>query len=165
MFHQQLILLREIFQKNGYSENFTDRCFKLFLNRIHILKENVPTVDKKPQHLVLHYLGTISLQTRTNMQKSIKGILNCRKLQLVFKSQNKLCNNFHFKDLVPQIRTSGVFYNVFQCGLCNEFCYGECVRHLAVRSSEHIGISPLTNKRVQPRKDSAVCHHLLNCNY
>ena len=26
-------------------------------------------------------------------------------------------------------------------------------------------ISPLTNKRVQPRKDSAVYHHLLNCNY
>ena len=43
--------------------------------------------------------------------------------------------------------------------------YGECVRHLAVRSGEHIGISPLTSKRVQPRKDSAVCHHLLNCNY
>ena len=37
----------------------------------------------------------------------------------------------------------------------------ECVTHVAVRS----GISPLTNKRVKPRKDSAVCHHLLNCNY
>ena len=43
--------------------------------------------------------------------------------------------------------------------------YEECVRHLAVRSGEHIGISPLTKKRVQPRKDSAVCYHLLNCNY
>ena len=53
----------------------------------------------------------------------------------------------------------------FQCGLCNESNYGECVRHLAVRSGEHIGISSLTNKKVQPRKDSAVSHHLLNCNY
>ena len=32
--------------------------------------------------------------------------------------------------------------------------YGECVRHLG----ERIGISPLTSKRVQPRKDSTVCH-------
>ena len=40
-----------------------------------------------------------------------------------------------------------------------------CVRHLAVRSGEHIGISLLTNKRVQPRKDNAVCHHFLNCSY
>ena len=36
---------------------------------------------------------------------------------------------------------------------------------LALRSSEHIGVSPLTNKGVQPRKDSAVCHNLLNCKY
>ena len=61
MFHQQLILLREIFQKNGYPENFIDRCFKLFLNRIYILKENVPAVEKKPLRLVLPYLRTISL--------------------------------------------------------------------------------------------------------
>ena len=53
----------------------------------------------------------------------------------------------------------------FQCGLCNESHYGVCVRHFAVKSAEHIGISPLTNKRIQPRKDSAVCHHLLNCIY
>ena len=51
--HQQLILLREILQKNDYAENFIDRCFKLFLNRIHILKEKVPTVKKKPVRLFL----------------------------------------------------------------------------------------------------------------
>ena len=55
MYHQQLILLREIFQKNGYPENFVDRYFKLFFNRIDILKENVPTVEKKPLRLVLSY--------------------------------------------------------------------------------------------------------------
>ena len=86
MFHQQLTLLREIFQGNGYPENFIDRCFKLFLNRIHILKEKVPTVEKKPLRLVLPYSGTISLQTRTKLQKSIKGVLNCCKLQVIFKS-------------------------------------------------------------------------------
>ena len=98
------------------------------------------------------------------LKQSIKGVLNCCKLQFIFKSQNKLCNNFCFKDPVPQILTSGVVYK-FQRGLCNESYYGECVTHLAARSSEHIGISPLTNKRVQPRKDSVVCYHLLNCNY
>ena len=93
MFHQQLILLREIFQKSGYPENFIDRCFKLFLNRMHILIGKVPTIEK-PLQLVLPYLGTISLQIRTKLQKSIKGVLNCCKLQVIFKSQNKLCNNF-----------------------------------------------------------------------
>ena len=40
---------------------------------------------------------------------------------------------------------------------------GECVRHLTVRSDEHIGISPLTNKRVQTKTNSAVFHHFPNC--
>ena len=146
---------RKIFQKNGYPENFINRCFKLFLNRIHILKEKVPITEKKPLRLALPHLITISLHNRTKLQKSIKGVLNCCKLQVIFKIQNKLCNNFHFKDLVPQILTSGVVYR-FQCGLCNESYHGECVRHLAVRSGEHTG------KRVQPRN---ICHHFLNCNY
>ena len=124
IFHQQLIFLREIFQKNGYPENFIDRCFKLFLNRTHILKEKVPTIEKKPLRLVLPYLRTIPLQTRTKLQKSIKGVLNCCKSQVIFKSQNKLCNSFCFKDPVPQILTSDVVYNC-QCGLCNESYYGE----------------------------------------
>ena len=92
MFHQQLVLLRKIFQKNGYPENFIDRCFKLFLNKIYILKEKVPTAEKKSLQLVLPDLGNISLQTRSRLQKSIKGVLNCCKLQVTFKSQNKLCN-------------------------------------------------------------------------
>ena len=36
----------------------------------------------------------------------------------------------------------------FQYGLYNESDYGECVRHLAVRSDVHTDISPLTNRRV-----------------
>ena len=61
MFDQQLILLTGILQKNEFTENFIDRCFKLSLNRIHILKEKVSTVEKKLLRLVLPYLGTISL--------------------------------------------------------------------------------------------------------
>ena len=102
MFHQQLILLTEISQKNGYQNNFIYRHFKLFLNNIHILKEKFPTVEKKPLRLVLPYLGYISLQTRTKLQTSIKGVINCCKLQVIFKSQNKLCNIFRFKDLFPK---------------------------------------------------------------
>ena len=85
MFHQQWILLREIFQKNGYPENFIDRCFKLFLNRIHIFKEKVPTVEKKPLLLVIPYLETISLQTWTKLQKSSKGCFNTVNYRLSLK--------------------------------------------------------------------------------
>ena len=77
------------------------------------------TVPKKTLFLVLPYLGPLSLQTRTQFRESLKGILNCCKLQIVFKSQNKLAKAFHFKDRIPKELTSGVVYK-FHCRLCNE---------------------------------------------
>ena len=58
-FHTELTFLKGIFRKNGYPENFIDKCFKKFLNNVHLVKENVPTVEKKRLLLVLPYLGII----------------------------------------------------------------------------------------------------------
>ena len=81
----------------------------------------------------------------------------------MFKNKTRLGNNFHFKDQIPNNLTSVVIYK-FQCGLCNESYYGECMRHLDVRIGEHIGISPLTRKQVKP-KNSSIADHLLLCNH
>ena len=97
-------------------------------------------MPKKTLFLVLPYLGPLSLQTRTKLRKPLKGILNCCKLQIVFKSQNKLAKAFRFKDRIPKELTSGVVYK-FQCGLCNESYYGECVRHFNVRIGEHVDLT------------------------
>ena len=43
--------------------------------------------------------------------------------------------------------------------------YGESIKHLDIRSGEHIGVSPLTGKKVKPSKNSAICDHLLRCNF
>ena len=83
----------------------------------------------------------MSLQTRTKLRKSFKNILNCCKLQIVFKSQRKLANVFRFKDRLPFDLVSGVVYK-YTCGRCSSSHYGETDRHLKVRSGEHIGISP-----------------------
>ena len=61
------------------------------------IQEKVITVPKKTLFLVLLYLGPLSLQTRT-------------KLQIVFKSQDKLAKVFSFKDRIPRELTSGVVY-------------------------------------------------------
>ena len=163
-FHAELTFLKKILRKNGYPENFINKCFKKFLDNIHLVKEKVPTVERKRLLLVLQYLGVISLQTRTKLQQAIKGVLNCCKLEIAFKCQTKLSNSFRFKDPIPKDLISGVVYK-FQCGLCNESYYGESIRHLDIRSGEHIGVSPLTGKKVKPIKNSAVCDHFLCCNY
>ena len=78
--------LIDVFKSNGYPENYINNC----------------------------YLGPLSLQTRTKLKKSLKGILNCCKLKIVFKSQNKLAKSFRFKDRTPKELTHGVVYK-FQC--------------------------------------------------
>ena len=111
----------------------------------------------------LPYLGEISLQTRTKLTKSFKGLLNSCKLQIVFKSQRKLSNVFRLKDRVTSNLVSGVV-NKYTCGRCDSTYYGETDRHVKVRSREHIGITPLTFKKTKPSKESAIRDHLLNCN-
>ena len=120
----------------------------MFLNNIHLVKINVPTVEKKYLLLVLPYLGITYLQTRTKLQRVLKGVLKCHKLKIVFKCQTRPSNSFCYNDPIPK-DLSGVVYK-FQCGLCNESYYGESIRHLDIRSGEHIGVSSLTRKKVKP---------------
>ena len=96
------------------------------------------------------------MQTRTKLQHALKGVLNCCKTEIVFKCQARLSHSFRYKDPVPKDLISGVVYK-FQCG--------ESIRHLDIRSGEHIGVSPLTGKKVKSSNNSAICHHLLHCNF
>ena len=81
---------------------------------------------------------------------------------LRLRVKTKLANALRFKHRIPKELASDVV--LFQCRLCNESYYGQCVRHLNVRIAEHMGISPLTKKNVKP-KGKTVSDHLLLCNY
>ena len=72
-FHTELNFLEGIFRKNVYLENFIDKCFIKILDNIHLVKENVPTVEIKRFLLVLPYLGTIPFQARTIRQQTLKS--------------------------------------------------------------------------------------------
>ena len=113
--HIELLFLKQIFLKNEYPENFIKKSFKKNFVKIHVVRD----YSKEPLILVLPYLGLISLQTRTMLKKSLKNILNCCKLQIVFKNKTRLGKNFDFKDRLLKDITSNVVYK-FQCGLCNE---------------------------------------------
>ena len=124
----------------------------------------MPTVKRNRLLLVLLYLVVISLQTRTKLQQTIKGVLNCCKLEIAFICQTKLSNSFLFKDPIPKDLISGVVCKL-QCGLCNDSYYGESIRHLDIRSGDHIGVSALTGKKVEAIKNSRVRDHILHFSY
>ena len=137
-----------------------------FVDKLFIKCPQLITVEKKALFLSLPYLGEISLQTRTKLRKSLKDLLNSCKLQIVFKSQWKLSNVFHFKDSLLSDFVSGVVCK-YMWGRWNSNYYGGTDRHLKVRSREHIGISPYWDtywNKTKPSKESAICDHLLNCN-
>ena len=151
-FHNELVFLKNIFLKNGYPISFIDKCFKTFLDWLYLKRPQVLTDEKKTLTLVPPFLGKLSLQTRTKLQKVLKRTLSCSKIQIVFKNQINLSNVFHFKDRLPYDLMSCVV-SKFQCGRFNASYYGETERHLKIRSGEHISISPLSFKKLsrQPR--------------
>ena len=99
-FHLELVKLMDVFKNNGDPENFINNCFKALLNSKLRTQEKMITVPKKPLFLVFPYPGLLSLQTGTKFIKSLEFILNCCKLHIVLKSQNKLANAFRFKDRI-----------------------------------------------------------------
>ena len=109
-FHGELMILKEIFQRNGYSKSFIDKCFKKSLDRLHIIKSSSETVEKKALCLVFPYLGPISLQVRTKIRNAMKNSWNCCKLQVIFNNERKLSNMFRLKDRVPYHLEPGVVY-------------------------------------------------------
>ena len=126
-FHLELVKLTDVFKNNGYPENFINNCFKVFLDNKYRIQEKVITVPKKTLFLVLPYLGPLSLQTRTKLRKSLKDILNCCKLKIQLKVKTNQQRFFVLKIVFPRnLSTSGVAYK-FQCKLCNESYYSECI--------------------------------------
>ena len=52
----------------------TLKCFKRFMDNTDVVKRTTLRIEKKPLVLVLPYLGSITLQTRTKLKKSFINI-------------------------------------------------------------------------------------------
>ena len=90
------------------------KAFRNFLNGRHATCHLRLKVKRKTKCPFLIY----RLIVKIKHLPPLKNILNCCKLQIVFKNKTRLGNNFRFKDRSPKNLTSGIVYK-FQCGLCN----------------------------------------------
>ena len=141
-----------------------DKCIKEFLDKILAPKPVVSTVPKKNLVIGLPYLGKLSLQIRTRINRIMKNKLPYCNIRFVFQTKCKISNFFTFKDKSPSLLRSVIVYK-FHCGSCNATYYGETKRHLKVRMCEHLGISALNGKRVKDDDDSTIKERLLFCNH
>ena len=79
-FHHEINILKGILYKNSYPRDFVDKCIKEFLDRVLTRKIVVSTVPKKDLMIVLPYLGKLSLQIRTRINRVMRNKLqspNC----------------------------------------------------------------------------------------
>ena len=83
-FHEEIVLLKEVFKKNEYPHFFIDKCIKKYLNKLFVPKRIIHTVDKKQVMLVLPFLGPLSFEIRSHLQNLI---IKIRFLRKVFSKQ------------------------------------------------------------------------------
>ena len=79
--------MKQVFLENGYPVSFIESCFKQIVDKLFIKRPQLTTVEKKTLFMSLSYLGEMSLQTRTKLRKSLKGLLNSYKFHIVLKAK------------------------------------------------------------------------------
>ena len=110
--------------------------------------------------LVLPFLGPLSFENSSHLQKCFKNYIPYCSLNVVYQSRSRISNLFNFKDVVNTKLISHIVYK-FMCSCCNAMYYGQTQRHFFLRASEHLGITPLAGKFVKTPKKSATFDHML----
>ena len=112
---------------------FIDKCIHKFLNKLFIKRiRDSNTTQKKEITISLEYLGKISLLAKKQLTNIFRSCRKDIKLNVVFKTSNRLRNAFRFKDQLPKCINSKVLYK-YKCNTCNNVYIGKTKRHLIVR--------------------------------
>ena len=79
---------------NSYPRDLIDKYIKEFVDKILAPKPVVSTVPKKELIITLPYLGKLSLQIRTRINRIMKNKLPYCNVQFVFQTKCKISNFF-----------------------------------------------------------------------
>ena len=116
------MLLKNIFKKNEYPQYFIDKCIKKYLSKLFVPKGIVHNVHKNQVLLVLPFLGPLSFEIRSRLQKCFKNYIPYCSLKVVYQSRSRISNLFNFKDVVNTKLSSHIVYK-FMCSCCNATYY------------------------------------------
>ena len=84
LFHQEILNLKDIFNRNGYPGEFIHVCIKIYLNKVFIDKKIYALAPKKELVCVLPFIRKKSLQLRSKLVKSVQNNLSFCHLKVVF---------------------------------------------------------------------------------
>ena len=144
----EIVYLKKNFKRNRYPNDFVHLCIKKVFDKLYITKKIYQTVEKKQLLIIPLFLGHLSFETRNRLNSCIRNQLPSCSLRIAFRSKTRLSSLFKFKESIPKYLRSHLIYK-FSCSCCNATYYGKTERHLFLRASEHLGITPLIQKRVK----------------
>ena len=102
-----------------------------------VSKRIVHNVHKKQVRLVLPFLGPLSFEIRSRLQKCFKNYIPYCSLKVAYQSRSRISNLFNFKDVVNTKLSSHIVYK-FIGSCCNATYCGQTQRHFFVRACEHL---------------------------
>ena len=156
----EIVYVNKIFKNNRNPNDFVDLCIKSFFDKLYVTKKNYQTDETNQLLIILPFLGHLSFETKNRLYSCIRSQLPSCSLRIAFQSKTSLSNLFKFMESIPKCLCLHLIYK-FSCSCCNASYYGETERQLFVRASEHLGITPLTKKRVKNSQKSTIIDHIL----
>ena len=99
-FHEEIMLLKDIFSKSEYPQFFIDKCIKIFLSKLFVPKSIFHTVDKKQVLIVLPILGPLSFEIRSHLQKCFRNYISYCSLKIVYQCKIRISNLLTLKMLL-----------------------------------------------------------------
>ena len=161
LFHNEVISIRDILHKNGYSFSLLGRCINKYLNKFYSLKVAIFTARKLTLNACIPLLGKQSIALRAKLNRLMAKYYPNIELRVCFKSASNISRLFHVKDATPRVLKSNVVYRYF-CADCNAGYIGKTSRHFHVRICEHKVVSCLTGKYFDRPSFSAIREHSMS---
>ena len=126
--------------------------------------------DKKDVFICFEFLETNLFQSKKQLTEMFRRCNKDLKVNVIFKSSNRITNPLRFKDIISTFMNSKVVYRI-KCNICNDVYLGKRKRHLLVHIYGHLEKSILTEKPSKySNKDAAAlgkhCHqnnHQADC--
>ena len=120
--------MKSVLSQNGYPKRFLDKVISKLLDKRYKKRVTITIVSKKTLRLVLPYLGTQSLRLNKKLNKLFKEYFPSGKLEIAFKTSQRMPCCFKFKDVIPRSLISGVIYEQ-KFPRCNSRYIGSTYRY------------------------------------
>lgn len=163
-FHAELMYLQNFFISNGFPTFLIDKTINKFLNNIFCKPEVCLTVPKQVIYVKLPFIGPLSYDTVTYLQKTLVQYFPQINFRFSLNNSFKVANFFMYKDRLPDELRSNIIYN-FKCSVCNATYIGSTSKQSKIRFSQHLGISYRTNNPYAEPQHSAPRIHAESSNH